>query len=249
MSLALILIRENPESMGLKPLGWDKQASSPASALKDTSSEPGIMFKESLKTPTFYFTIAGLILMMIIPQAINPNLSPLLQSAGYSAMAAANVLSFSNMLQIPAKILLGVMFDKMKAYEVAISEGVIMVLAPLCCIACMAGSGSWILIPLVIAYAFNYSLINMALPATASSVFGRKDFTMFVSLGIFSMLFANTFAGSIVAGSYDRTGSYMQGVWAIIIIGVASTLLLLLATKLSRKWMVPKSSMADKADK
>ncbi len=240
MSLALILIREDPESMGLKPLGWDKQTT-PAAALKGAEAEvPGITFKDSLKTPAFYLAILGLILMMIIPQAINPNLSPLLQSAGYTAMAAANVLSLSNMLQIPAKIILGIMFDKIKAYGVAVSEGVIAVLAPLCCIACMTGGGAaWVLIPLIIAYAFNYSLINMALPATAAAVFGRKDFTMFVSLGVFSMLFANTFAGRIVAGSFDKTGSYMGGVWTIVVIGVVSTLLLLAATKLSRRWMAP----------
>lgn len=248
MGIALLLIREDPESMGLKPLGWEKKVEEvPANTVDAVSSESGIMFRDALKTPAFYFTIIGLILMMIIPQAINPNLSPLLQNAGYTAMAAANVLSISNLLQIPAKLLLGIAFDKMNAYGIAISEGAIMVLAPLCCIACISGGGAmWILLPLVVCYAFNYSLINMALPATAAAVFGRKDFTMFVSLGIFSMLFANTFAGRIIAGSFDKTGSYAGGVWNIIIIGVVSTVLLLVATKFSRKWMVTKETDSEK---
>lgn len=247
--IAVLLIRESPESMGLKPLGWDKQnASAPADAPVDPSAEAGITFKESTKSPALYLWLVGMFLMMIIPQGINPNLSPFLQSAGYSATFAASVLSISSFLQMPVKIGLGMAFDRMSRNGIAISEGLIMVASPLLMIVmAMNGSGvAWIAMLLALLFAFNYSLINIGQPATVTMIFGRKDFTQFMGFSLFALFIANTFAGSIMASSFDKTGSYMGGVWIYVGVGVAACVCFLLANIVSRKWMAPKEKAETK---
>lgn len=242
--IAVLLIRESPESMGLKPLGWEKQAAASTSpeAVVDPSSEIGITFKESTKSPALYLWLVGMFLMMIIPQGINPNLSPFLQSAGYTATFAASVLSISSFLQMPVKIGLGMLFDRMSRNGIAISEGLIMVASPLLMVfMAMSGSGiAWIAMLLALLFAFNYSLINIGQPATVTMIFGRKDFTQFMGFSLFALFIANTFAGSIMASSFDKTGSYLGGVWVYIGIGVAACICFLLANIVSKKWMVKK---------
>ncbi|SDO12744.1 Sugar phosphate permease [Acetanaerobacterium elongatum] len=215
---AVLLIQEKPN---------DTQAVSPhiQEETKQTAS--------ALRSPSFYFLMLGLLLILVIGSGVQPYLMIYLTGANYSSAFAASAVSAILLINTFAKIIMGAAFDKAGATNSVWIIGGSIVLS----LVLMLTSRYSIIFTCLFVVAFAFAYANMSIPAPflTQSLYGRQNFS-----GNYSIIMAVTSMGGAI-GNYltgflsEQFGSY-DTVWYLYIAGILmSTVCLFVSCGLSKK--------------
>jgi predicted MFS family arabinose efflux permease len=236
MILAVILIRDKPEDIGITALGADKGEI--GGKKKDAA---GLTMSEGIRKPTFYLFLFAIFLLSMVGLGVMPHIVAYLQDVGYAPLFAAGILSGISLMMIFMKVGIGIIFDKLSGVKCALIQGIIVIAAMLLLMAAKEA----IIIPFVFAcfFASTYSLMSVGIALNTSKIFGDRDFPAFYSYAIFIHVATQSFASLVSAAIFDRFGSYYTAWLIYLVLAVLILVCLVIAAKQSRQWMRSRTSV------
>ncbi len=205
LTISLLLIRNNPDSVGLKPYGYKNEQTA-------TIQKNGFTLKQTLLMPAFYMLLLGVICISIVGLGMQTYLMSCLSDEGYEVIFASNIVSLILIIATIGKIVMGLALDKFGIKYVGLFTGACFLISLILLIVV----GNHILFAYIFAFAFGISYVTLSIPVPylIINLFGSKDFTAIYGVALIVSSTGSTI-GSILTGLiYDNTGSY-QTAWII----------------------------------
>lgn len=222
MVLMILLLRNFPEQIGLKPYGDDLTHAKEHRHKRKDKTWPGVSVQETTRHPAYWLMTGSILIICICVTGASGVLVPHLQDKGYSAMEAAQYQSVYMLALAVTKLLCGWVSEKIGGKAL----GVI-------CVAC-AAAGLWMLTDLsspvltyitVAIFSVALTMTSVTVPLLSESVFGTETSTSVLGaiLGISSV--ASVFSAPITNICHDTTGSYdpvfrISAVINVVMIGI-----------------------------
>lgn len=209
------------------PEGDDQQR--PAEVPESQASAPAQ--KTGIWNVTFIAFLAGIILMAFVVFAVLTQL-PAIFAEGFGEIAGPTVYSACMLLVMPAKILLGLWYDKKGTVVPTIA---VMASNALLVLVLALFASRPALICAALLYAFGTCAGTVPPPVLTRSFCRKEDYAKtFGIVNAFCML-GSTIGPPIVAGIYDLKGTYAPAWILCVFFSVISTVLLLAGSRKSRK--------------
>ena len=226
----LFIVKERPESMGLKPY-TDKNKST-ADTLEKQGAFAGIAFKQALRTPTFWMLAVSFLLISICAGGPNTHTIPYLTDIGYSPAFAASILSLTMIVLTAGKILLGFIFDRFGTLSGSLFVAVCCLGYPLLAMAALNPAAPWAYAVLLGLASCGFSVPVMVL---ITKYFGNKDIPILFSVCTMITTFGTSASVPMMGAIYDITGSYKWAWTLLFIFAVIITICLIGANITSRR--------------
>lgn len=237
MFAVLFLIRE-PAKMGQKPLGWEKASE----AETDTKNLPGITRKEAIKTASFWFFAAALLLGGMEGAAWLTYSPTWWTMCGQTATQAANWNAIYTVIAGVVMLGVGYVFNKIGSSLFSVFTCISFSICMVLLIVYGSTPTTVIMILTVVFGALAYPLSASIPSVVGQSVFGPKEFsaisaTLMTGVYLGQALFApcmNVFIGS--------NNNYVAGWIFLAVTGILTLVFLLLSISTSpmRKLKVEK---------
>lgn len=203
LTLSLLMIRNTPESIGLKPYGYKNEK-------VDTSNKNGYTLKQTLKMPAYYMLLNGIVCLTVVGLGIQPYLMSYLSDAGYDAMFASKIVSIILIIATIGKIVMGAVFDRYGIKYVGLFTGVIFLISLM--LLSFVDNHIFVAYLFAVAFGISYVTLSIPIPYLVIELFGSKDFTAIYGVVLIVSSIGSTI-GSILTGLiYDNFGSY-QTAW------------------------------------
>jgi MFS family permease len=238
----ILLVRENPQSMGLTPYTEKTKADS---GEKSESQETGIMFRQAIKTPIFWMLIISFFLLSIMAGGPNFNSIPYLTDIGYPVAFASFVMSLLMITHMLGNVSLGGFFDRFGILTGSIFLSLCCIIFPILALNAANPVFVWI-------YAVFYgpASAGFSVPVIlfVSLYFGRKDFAAIFSVFNMAGQLGTALSGPSMAVIYDMTGSYFWGWIMLIAFGTIILICLSSAYFLKKKntWLSATEQLTEK---
>jgi len=229
LPIVVLLIKESPESIGLKPYRNENRSENKDTQQIDIS---GITFKQALKNSTFWLLAIAFFFISILASGPMTHTIPFLTDIGYPLAFATSVFSFLMILLTIGKIGLGMVFDRFGALLGSIFVGICCITFPL-----LAMIASTPVIPWLYAMFFGLATVGFTVPVTVlvTKYFGSKDFATIFSVLSMITTFGSSIAVPFMGIIYDNTDSYDIAWILLFIFAIISTFCLISAYFTSRK--------------
>lgn len=128
--LSVVIIRDNPEAIGQKPLGWENAADAPKEETKPDVSAPQAPAKRSIyANPTFYLMAVGFFFSMLGFAAIATYLTTVLPTHGIELGTASMLLSIMSLGGGFVTFFMGVILEKLGLKPSIIMLGAALIIA------------------------------------------------------------------------------------------------------------------------
>lgn len=201
--LLLLLLRNHPRDMGLRPYGEGE------AYIKKQEHEDhwiGYTRRQMLRSPAFYLMILGTFLSCLFSYSMFIVIVPHLCDQGLSAQSAATMQSILMLALAAVKVACGFLSDAIGAKKVVL----------ICLLATTADlvllsfvNAPAAALPVVVLCAISLPLTSMIVPLLSKALFGYQDqaFCLGIFMGMISV--ANMVSGVIVNSVFDLTGSYI----------------------------------------
>ena len=219
----ILLLKEKPEDMGLKPLGYKE--SEHGERARATGLMSGISRAQAFKSKTFWCYVVGLFLMNGCTMSTSNNVVNYLTDIGHSPAFAASIFSLLLFMLVPGKPVLGYMYDKLGMMTATIVITVMLVVSP-ALLACTSlfPAALWVPYAFALVFGFAYSSGTMQMPYMTPRLFGDKEFSRvygvcqsFSSLGMALLVpVANKvqeMVGSFVPIFFTLSGAFVVALW------------------------------------
>lgn len=214
----LLLVRNNPESMGLRPYV------DPANAHKQEGdadvATSGMTLQQALRTPTFWLLTGSFFLIAISAAGPNTHTVPYLTDLGYSTVFATSVFSFFMIVLTAGKVALGGLFDKFGTLLGSLFVGITCMAFPILALFAQNPAAPW-------AYAFFLGLASsgFSVPVTVLVIhhFGRKDLPLIFSVSNMVTTLGSAASVPMMGFIYDATGEYRVAWLVLAVCGVLLT--------------------------
>lgn len=222
------LIKEKPEDMGLKPLGWETVALQETEAEKPTVKVSGMTRAQALKSKTYWCYVLALFLTSACGMGVQNNIIGHLVGTGFDSAYAARVFSLSMLILVPGKILVGRLYD-----TVGVKFTTVFLALGLSTSAVLLSFAKRSPLPMVFAVIFGFAnaIQTMQMPYITGRIFGDREYTRvygicqpFVSMG-------SAIGVPLSASVYDWAHSYVPGFLTMAVGGVLIMFLMLSALK------------------
>ena len=204
------------------PMAWFVKENPGEVAQKAKQEEPQIPFSTILKSWPFYLLVIGSMCSIGAVAGTSQNIKLFLSiDLKYSQEQAANVLSIVLASSIVGRLLMGWLADKIqKKYVMVLIYSLVALSIPLLYFATTPG------VIYVFAFIFGVALGGdyMIIPLMAAELFGIKFMGRVMGLVITMDGLAEALAPMLAAWLRDETGSYANGVAALIILAVIGTI-------------------------
>lgn len=213
----LLLVRDNPASMGLRP--YVEAANAQTTQVQELPEASGKTLQEALRTPTFWLLTSSFFLISISAAGPNTHTVPYLTDLGYSTVFATSVFSFFMIVLTVGKIVLGGLFDRFGTLLGSLFVGLTCMAFPV--LAMFAGNPAapW-------GYAFFLGLASsgFSVPVAVLVIhhFGRKDLPIIFSVCNMVTTLGAAASVPMMGIIYDSTGQYRI---AWMVLAVCGTLL------------------------
>lgn len=205
MVIMLLLVRDNPEKIGLKPYGDDLSHAKEHRHKRKEKTWPGISVQETKRHPAFWMMTGCVLVICICVTGASSVLVAHFQDKGYSAMEAAQFQSVYMLVLAGIKLLGGWVSEKIggKALGVISTVGAVAALLMLTDVST----------PLIAYAAVSFlslaiTMTSVTVPLLTESVFGTETTTgiLGIILGVSSL--ASVFSVPISTLCHDMVGSY-----------------------------------------
>ncbi len=206
LNLIALVMRRDPESVGLRP---DGDSTPPAREAAEVRPAPWTMGR-AVRTRSFWILFAifsATWIPVFIPLV---HLVPLARGLGIAPLRAATLVSALGIAAIAGRLLMGGVSDRLGRRPV-LAAAVALQAAAFLGLGAAAGLGALYAAALV--FGFSYGTVSTLFPAVVADYFGREHAGSLTGL-LFSMAASMAAWGPLAAGwIYDRSGSYGLAWW------------------------------------
>jgi len=210
--VSLFLIKDSPQSVGLQPLGFKETKDN------QTAEVQGVPYAKAIKSKQFILIYLSFLLIAIVAGVIQ-HLPAYFTGKGMTPVQAGSIMSIFMLAMIGAKILMGMLNDKLGVSKTATfiftSFAVACLVMPFM-IRFGAVAGDMILM------SFGFGSLSVLAPLIANKIFGQKDFAGIWGILATSMALGSAIGAPIWGAFYDNLGSYDMGFYlsTAVLIGV-----------------------------
>lgn len=195
----ILLVKDNPKSLGQEPLGYGKEMA--AAAPGADVVVPGVTKAEAMKSPAFWLAFVAIFFGVLATYA-QSYLAPLLQANGVEAATAATYSSIFNFLVFAMVTLSGRAAEKLGYAKYILIFGLMSIVGMLILglgKAGVASSGVMVILAAALISAIMPKQTSDT-PLTSMSYFGRKEFGTIQAQMAAAFNCATVFGGAIVSG-------------------------------------------------
>ena len=202
--VVFLLVRNSPEDLGLKPLGWGQAIKTK----KKTPQWEGFTMAQLKKRPIYYMLACFALLSVLSVISSSYNLVPYFQECGMSATEASKLYGIMMLVLGGVKLLMGVLCDIITTKRVTL----------LCHVACTAGllmvlllpkSNYWAMICSLIVFDFCMPITTLIFPLLSVELFGYQANNQYIGLIMAMTSAASIISGPIASAIFDVAGSYV----------------------------------------
>ena len=220
LPMAVFILKESPEEMGLKPDGEPQQHIDDHPPLLT-----GLSCRQAAKTHSFWLILVSFLLVGIGITSILAHLVPMLTDRGVAPASAALCMSSLALGLITGRVLAGFLMDYFFAPYVAACF-LLGLLAGIIILATGTTGGLVFVAAICVGMATGSEISEIAY--ICSRYFGVRAFGL-----IYGLMFAAFQLGSMVGAPlmglyYDRVGNYIGALWIVAGIVVVGTILIVL---------------------
>jgi len=222
-----LLFRHRPEHYGFVPDG--ARHMEPVAGL-DQPSMHGIegrtAIRDILKHRGFWHVAFGIMLHILVINAVVAHIMPYLGSTGMSRAGASLVASAVPLTSVVGRLGFGWLGDRFDGRFVT-AGGLVLTSAGLLALAAVGDGSAWILVLFVVLFGVGYGGPVPMLPALLRAYYGNSKLGSVLGLALGAGALGG-FIGPLIAGwGFDRYGTY-EGIWiafaALVTLGVISLL-------------------------
>ena len=203
--IVLLVVRNRPEEMGLKPMAAKPQAKQKKASKHRTEEWEGLSFKEAIRKPYFYVMMLCVYLTGLILQSICGISSAHMKDCGIDTDSIAAILSLSSLILMASKIGTGICFDRFGLRTTM-----------LICYFCSFVSLTMLALVSNTFMAALYSIFNpfalpletIMLPLIAKDLFGYHSYSQIMGLVVSVNTLGYATGAPIMNLMYDLTGTY-----------------------------------------
>lgn len=234
MPVALLLIRDNPQSVGLKPYGYkesDATAAAGQGGSEGAQALPGVPYGKALKSPAFFVLYLGILLLSIIMGSVQ-HLPAHFTGQGFSSAQVAGLMSMFMLSMIAAKILIGILDDKVGTVVNLILCYSLFLIS--CILLAVSSAYTFIAVAMVL-FSVGFATISIFSAIVTSKAFGPRDYS-----GIYGII-GTALAVGVTIGTplwgmvYDKIGTYNLAFYISVALIPVICLSLLFALKSGKK--------------
>ena len=222
MLLILLLQRDTPERIGLKPYGEGQLYTKDAIKKQQHKNWPGISVEETKRNPAYFLMNLSVFLACICVLITSAVLVPFFRDNGYSSVAAAKYQSVYMFSLAITKLLCGWVSEKIGGKALGII-----------CVACaavgqfgLAGvAGPGLAYIFVVIFSVSLTMTSVTLPLLTQSVFGTETSTSIMGMILGVASFGGLIGEPVSNWCHDIMGSYtpvfrLAAVMDIVVIGL-----------------------------
>ncbi len=209
----LTSIREDPESMGLRPDGLSEDEASQL-----PPPEKGMTAGQALRTPLFWLSSLGLFLIYGTVFGTLSHQVPFIRDLGITPARAAAMFSVTAAMGVAGKLVIGYLMDKLSARTVVSTCFLLQAIGVLILI---FGKNLFFLWMFVLVFGFSMGGTATLRPLIVMWLFGLGSYgAIFGATQVFQSLGASLFPllGGMI---FDATGSYN---WALVLFALSAAL-------------------------
>lgn len=224
-AVIFMIIRNTPEEMGLKPLGYDEMGETFSNAPSGLEKEDKPMSK------MLWITTVGASLVM--GSLANPgysHLSALLTTAGYEPMNVAMMISSIGLMLTFSKLVLGRLVDRVGGFKgTLVFDGLLLLGHVFCCLVNM--QSAVINIALIFCMGFGYSITTLSSTIWSNDIASSGNYSMVIRR-LQTAQQAGALVFSTVPGALaDRFHSYIPAYMLFTVFTLISTIMICISYK------------------
>jgi MFS family permease len=224
--VALFLIKDSPQSVGLMPYGYEEKKSDGSETA--SKSIPGVPYGSAVKSLPFILLSVSFLIIAYVAGVLQ-HLPVFISGEGGKGLTGAqagSIMSIFMLAMIAAKILMGIMNDKL---GLKVTTALVLGLFAGSCAIMPFLSGFVPLVCVMIIMSFGFGSVSVLAPLITGVIFGQKDFS-----GIWGILGMSGALGTAVGAPlwgafYDATGSYNSGFFVAVALLIIATVLIFLS--------------------
>ena len=219
--IVVLVIRNRPEEMGLKPMAANPNAKKKATASNTNKEWIGLSFKEAIRKPYFWLALVCVYLTGMILQSTGGVSSAHMKDCGVDPTAIAAILSVHSLILMASKIGTGFCFDKLglrRTMLICYCCGIVsIIMLAMVSNTFMAGFYSCL-------SPFALPLETIMLPLIAKDLFGYHSYSQIMGLVVSINTLGYATGAPLMNLMYDLTGTYrptmlvMAGLMVIVLI-------------------------------
>lgn len=241
VAVIFLVIKKEPESIGLVPLGADERVLAAADAEsaakeKEQHNISDTAEKSALPSELWAMLIAASLMMGAVANPGFTHLSVLYTTAGFDAKHVAAIIGFTGLVILASKPLFGEITDKIGGRKSSIICGAILVAGHALCCSAYLGSGA-LSIATMLVLGIGYPLVTIGPSVWANDMATRDAYPVVIrrlqiSYAGGALLFSNI--PGILA---DHFGNYIPAYLMFTLLMLASTILVIAAYRYKKRKM------------
>lgn len=225
-----LLVRDDPQKLGLRPYGQEEARNGQK---KTITHWDGYTMAQLKKRPAYYLLLVCAMLSCFAVTAISYNIVPFLQGRGMSESDARTRFSTMMLILGVVKLGMGALCDKIGTQKVTL----------LCSAACAVSVVLLMLLPATNAWMFLALLVFvLALPATTMifpllsvELFGYQAQNQYIGVIMAMVSAASIASGPVSNGVYDMCGAYEPVFWFSVTLSLVLVVVYLCLFAMARR--------------
>jgi MFS family permease len=209
----IILIKETPEKIGLKPysnLKTDEKKENERLEINTT-------MKEALTTSRFWLLVAAFFFISVFTGATNTHSAPYLSDIGYSTSTVSAVISLFMLFMTLGKVFLGAIYDRFGSMAGNALIAICSIIFPIAALFSHIPAVPWI-------YAVSLGIASCGISVPVSILvikyFGMKDYPTIFGIYVMIATLGSSFSVPAMGAVYDYTGSYRPAWFALLVFSI-----------------------------
>ena len=232
---ALFLVSYSPEKKGMKPYGYNPNAS------VEEVAESGVSARRAVRSLAFVLVALALALTQIV-SVINAYFPMYAESVGFAPAVGAIMISVALIFDIVLNPVIGMTIDRFGAIKAFVAWSCVGILSMLIL---MVSAGNEIIAYLGAGLGDTlYVLLGVGIASVASTVFGTKDYGKIFAYITIVGFAAGSVGGFIIASLYEGTGSF-EAVFIFCIVTVVVIMAAVIGAGISGKKLLHAAEPAE----
>lgn len=230
LPVILLVLREKPSDIGLLPLGAEADGS--LSEENARIAMAGLTRTEAVKTPMFWLFMLATLLTSAITVGMAMQGNAYLTDLGYTAFFAGMIVSIYMFVTVPAKLVLGALFDRLGYVAGASFTGIVCLLASVLLLFCDLPGLS---VGFAVTFGFAYATQTVSMTLLCGYLFGSKDFSNIYALVMVPYMVGAAIGSPLPAFIFDSFGSYRPAWMLCLFLAAVATGCYVMAVLLKKK--------------
>lgn len=227
----IVFIKKMSKEKGLGPYGVEETDIGNEGSNKN-SRETGVTLAVARKSSSFYALIIFFFLITAIASFMM-HIPTYIVDKGFTQEFAGNAMGIYMLGVVIASLVIGVFNDKIGTKNTTILS-MVLGIASVFILLYVASSPVMIIVALVL-FAFVTSGIGIIAPALTSSLFGNREYSQIYSTVSLGLAVASIVALPAYGYIFQFTGSYLGGLYAILVMLVTNIITVIVAYKGKKK--------------